>query len=713
LRSYAPPQTLLGSTTPRLWTRPLVTGPSGPCGCGCALTPAASKGFSAIDFVENVLGFVLLPWQRWLFIHAMELRAPNSFRFRTVLVLIARQNGKTSWVEFKNLWKMFVLQVPLVIGTAQNLDLSEECWAHAVEIAEGIPELKAEIAHVDKTNGKKSLRLVSGSRWKIAAASRRGGRGLSGDDVNLDELREHQTWDAWGAVTKTTLARPNAQIFGTTNAGDDLSIVLNDLQGNARATVSNPDDADPSLGLFEWSAPDDTKCTCERPPGKPHGTDCQLRDRRLWAAANPSLGYTITEDAIASSLGTDPTNVFLTECLCVHVRDLGDPPPISEELWLSLGDLGSETAGQVAIAVDVTPDQSSSAVCIYGLRADGLGHVEVVTVRPGISWVVSALVKLKALHNPVAIAVDDKSAARALLPELARQGITQPADWKRPRRGDLAIPLAADMAAAWGGFLSACKNDELRHRDQPPLTAAVSNVKVRKIGEAEGIDRRGSTGDVSPLTAAALARWAFATRVDRIIGDLVYDDFDPATHVVDRFDIPAAWPRYLSAAFGFTTPFVAQWWAESPAGELFLYREIYQTGRLVEEHAATMLRAMAGEPIPSGFIADADAEDREALQRHLGMGNLPAKKSVSDGIQAVSSRLKASRLFVLRDSLVERDPALAKADLPADLVAELGRYVWAPGKEAPVAENDHGCTAMRQVVAFKDLRKRAGTRGWL
>jgi hypothetical protein len=55
---------------------------------------------------------------------------------------------------------------------------------------------------VDRTNGKKALKLAHGSRWKVAAASRKGGRSLSADDVNLDELREHHSWDSWGAVTK-------------------------------------------------------------------------------------------------------------------------------------------------------------------------------------------------------------------------------------------------------------------------------------------------------------------------------------------------------------------------------------------------------------------------------------------------------------------------------------------------------------------------------
>ena len=43
----------------------------------------------------------------------------------------------------------------LVIGTAQNLDVAEEQWRGAVELAEGVPELEEEIARIDKTNGKK------------------------------------------------------------------------------------------------------------------------------------------------------------------------------------------------------------------------------------------------------------------------------------------------------------------------------------------------------------------------------------------------------------------------------------------------------------------------------------------------------------------------------------------------------------------------------
>jgi hypothetical protein len=51
------------------------------------------------------------------------------------------------------------------------------------------PELVDLLAQVVlKVNGKKSLNLKTGERYKVKAANRRAGRGLSGDVVLLDEL---------------------------------------------------------------------------------------------------------------------------------------------------------------------------------------------------------------------------------------------------------------------------------------------------------------------------------------------------------------------------------------------------------------------------------------------------------------------------------------------------------------------------------------------
>ena len=496
MQTFAPP--LLGSTTPRVFTPPVVAGPAGPCGCGCGLTPASSLGFSAVDFAREVLRIEPLPWQRWLLIHALELQADGRFRFRTVLILVARQNGKTSLVEIKNLWKMFVLQVQLVIGTAQNLDISEESWDKAVEIAESVPELKAEIEHVDRTNGKKALRLTSGSRWKIAAASRKGGRGLSGDDVNLDELREHHTWEAWGAVTKTTMARRNAQVWAFSNAGDDRSVVLNDLHAKALAALAKPAG---TLGLFEWSAPEDVKCTCGRP--EEHMLDCRLWDRQAWAQANPALGYTITEDALASALSTDPETVFRTECLCQHVPDMNpDWSVIPRAAWVGLvaAPPAQRELQPVAFGVDTAPDRSSSAVAVAG-RVGGRIHVEVAEHHPGTGWVVPWLVDKVTQWDPVAVVVDPAGPAGSLIPDLEAQGVV------------VVKVTARDLAQACGAFYDAVVPAEpdlepgLQHVGQADLDAAVAGAVRRELGDAWAWSRRTASVDISPLVAATLAAW--------------------------------------------------------------------------------------------------------------------------------------------------------------------------------------------------------------
>jgi PBSX family phage terminase large subunit len=183
----------------------------------------------------------------------------------------------------------------------------------------------------------------------------------------------------------------------------------------------------------------------------------------------------------------------------------------------------------------------------------------------------------------------------------------------------------------------------------------------------------------------------------------IYDMWDDAQHVIDRFDIPADWPRYRAVDFGYTNPFVCQWWAADPDGRLYLYRELYRTQTLVEDHAARIKELSAGETFQF-TVADHDAEDRATLARH-GITTIAAKKQVQAGIQAVAERLRPAgdgkpRLFVFRDALVARDPLLEDGKRPVSTRHEVGGYVWNDKvkKEEPVKADDHGLDAMRYMV---------------
>lgn len=202
---------------------------------------------------------------------------------------------------------------------------------------------------------------------------------------------------------------------------------------------------------------------------------------------------------------------------------------------------------------------------------------------------------------------------------------------------------------------------------------------------------------------------------------LVYEDWDPAIHLVDK--LPAGseqWTRWWCVDFGYSNPFVLQCWAEDPDGRLWLYREIYMSKRLVEDHAKKILslvcdsRGAWREPRPAAIICDHDAEDRATLERHLDMSTKAAHKSVTDGVQAVQARLRVQpdglpRLLVVDGCLVELDRELADAKKPTCFQDEISGYVWPDeGKnqdkrENPVKQDDHAMDDMRYMVAERDL----------
>lgn len=193
---------------------------------------------------------------------------------------------------------------------------------------------------------------------------------------------------------------------------------------------------------------------------------------------------------------------------------------------------------------------------------------------------------------------------------------------------------------------------------------------------------------------------------------LVYDEFDAAIHVLET--MPEGWERWdklRGIDFGFTNPFVTQWWAKDPDGRLYLYREWYRTRMLVEDHARK-IRDLSDAEKYTVTVADHDAEDRATLHRH-GVQTRPAHKAVTEGIQAVQERLRVQRdgrprIFFLRDANVERDTELVDEKKPASTLEEIEGYVWAESKEdkaekeEPVKLHDHGMDTMRYVVAEVD-----------
>ena len=192
---------------------------------------------------------------------------------------------------------------------------------------------------------------------------------------------------------------------------------------------------------------------------------------------------------------------------------------------------------------------------------------------------------------------------------------------------------------------------------------------------------------------------------------MVYESWDASAHLLPAMVIPAGWRRIRVVDFGYTNPFICQWWAVDDDGRMYLYREIYKTRTLVEDHATQILALSDGETIEA-TVADHDAEDRATLDRY-GIPTIAAHKAVSPGIESVQARLRTAgdgrpRLFLVEGALVERDGELSEARRPLCTSEEITSYVWQhnsdgrPVKEQPVKIDDHGMDAMRYAVAYVD-----------
>lgn len=467
---------VLGVVEPRLFTAPLRP-----------LNRETSRGFAAIDFARYA-GTPFLPWQEWLAIHALETLPDGRYRFRVVLVIVARQNGKSTWKRGITAFRMVLDGARLVVGLAQEVATARDQWQQTLDVIRDHPELSTLVQSVKTGNAGQSFTLADGASYIVKASNRRAARGLASvAEVNFDELREQTRWDTWAAVSKTTTANRLGMLVAMSNAGDGSAVVLNQLREVALAEL------DPSVGIFEWSAP----------PG------CALDDWSAIAQANPSLGYAIHADSIRTSQATDPPNLYRTEVLCQRVDALEDV--VDRDAWESgkdaRGKLSSVAREHLAVCFDAAEGGTHATLAGAAVLPDG-------RIRTAI---------LKAWRK----SADAHRELGPLLDELGANAVAWypngPADEFRPvfEGRDGVIPLAgAKQSAACSGLVGLVKARRIVHPGDPLQTAHVLGVRKLPTGDgfrfvrviaARGSQSKSAAARAAAVSAAAACDAAYAT----------------------------------------------------------------------------------------------------------------------------------------------------------------------------------------------------------
>ena len=201
---------------------------------------------------------------------------------------------------------------------------------------------------------------------------------------------------------------------------------------------------------------------------------------------------------------------------------------------------------------------------------------------------------------------------------------------------------------------------------------------------------------------------------------LVFEDFEPETHIVDTSIMPN-WPRYLSVDWGFRNPASVIWWALSPDDRLYAYKEIYKTGltkpdliRLILENCDSYDR------IQHAAVDSADQDGVEQL-RQAGFRVKEPKKDRIAQIDTVKERLKKDgtgepALCFLRDRLVHSPDADLKDDYrPVEVTDEflsLGYDEKRKGTnkdDAAVVGDNHGVDGTSYLLMSLKGARRVGS----
>lgn len=492
---------MMGKTVPRLWTRPLRK-----------LTPNTSLGYAAIEYAKSILGMDLYPWQEWVLIHCLEIVGSLTkewrFRYRTVLIMVSRQNGKTEISKVIASFFLNVLRVEAVFGTSLSMDKAEEVWEAVIAEQETHESLASDIQQIARRNGGKKLILTGLRTYKVGAPTRRAGRGDANDLVMLDELREHRDWETWSAAVASVTAKPNGMAICFSNAGDPDSIVLRQIRSQAIERIDGTKsnvfggnvDAD-SLGLFEWSAPDKA------------ATD----NMSALAQSNPALGYgKLTERALLSNRDTFPESKFRSECMCQQVETIL-PEPFPDGSWEGGKNEDSFIVPESPLwfGIDMSQDRKYTVIAVCGMREDGNYHVEIVDRRIGSEWAVDWFRARVGKYGGMNLAFQGRGAPVSGLAEqiCTIEGITR------------CSQEGPALTAGWNRFwdaVAACGPDDNRggvkvyHLPQPVLDAPGRTCQMRNLGGGVMLpDRVKSPDDIGPLMACAMAYAAATAIVER------------------------------------------------------------------------------------------------------------------------------------------------------------------------------------------------------
>jgi hypothetical protein len=484
--------------------------------------PAARSLVTEVTRVCASVGRVLDEEQQLAVGVATGLKPNGTPAALEAVIISARQNLKTFCLEGIALTLLLDPhnRVRLGIWSAQEFDTAAESFRNFADLFESpdtYPHLARRVKAIHRGSGKEEIELLpapgstEGRRLKFKARSGKGGRGLTGDFVVLDEAF---ALDAahMGALLPTLSTRRRAMVFYGSSAAKSDSEILHGLVSRGRAGGRG------APAYIEWCAPGslaEPGCELEGCHHTPSSPGCSLDRQDYWLQANPAMGRRISVDYLVTERSALPPIEFARERLGWHEElDADGTPPVTVADWQKQIDPSSaiKDDAPIVISVEIPLSRRHTAIGVAGWRDDGQAHVGLIDYLPGVDGALARILELAGKHTlhkirrgknlHPAIVIDPTSPAGMLVDPLRKAGF------------DPVLMTAAEVGASCAGLQDALTEHAVWHRGSALVDVAIEGAVRRDLGDGNwAFGRRKSAGagvDVAPVVVLSQARWGLS-----------------------------------------------------------------------------------------------------------------------------------------------------------------------------------------------------------
>lgn len=409
--------------------------------------------------LAEFLGAPLLPWQRYAFDIALELDNNGRLFYDEVFISVPRQCGKTAGAMRVNLHRTITCPDARLWYTAQTGAAAREHWLQELGI---LAEQKlGKIVQVKRGAGDTRLVVpttMAQSRPMPPTAAYLHGK--QSDMVFIDEawaLSEQEGSALLQAVLPTFNTRVNlglgTQLWYLSTKGtadstwyhNKLDQAIDEIAPTSRKCVVD-------FGIRDDVDPTDLPAVIAAHPGVQGGL---IAENVVYKAAE-----SMSPAEFARAFGNISTKAF-------------NPVFKSEDIESHTTEVPFDDDSPIHLGVAVAFDKSCAAIVAAGYIGD-TPALEVITARPGTSWVVQILKMVDEISHPEMIVIDDHGPAAWIAEEIQNSMASK-----------LRIAKAEDLIMGTEALLAGIAGDEkpVLLRANPELADELSAVRLRVLGD--------------------------------------------------------------------------------------------------------------------------------------------------------------------------------------------------------------------------------------